>query len=125
MTMSVTTTERRGQLAMSRLAKISFAFVSAADGTASGTTPERYTGEVWRVVFAPGTGGSQPTNNFDVVVNDEDGYDILAGQGTNISNTAPSTVVSSLGAVVNDTLTLSVTNAGNTKSGTVIVYIKA
>ena len=124
MTMSVTATERVREEYGGRWQKVSFAFVSAAAGTASGVSSKRYTGEVVRAVFIPGTSGDQPTNAFDVTVTDADGYDILAGQGADISNAATTTVVASLGAVVYDVLTLNVTNAGDTKTGTVIVYVR-
>jgi len=125
MTMSVTPAVVQQQPGAFLYSKVSFAFVTASDGTAGGATTQSLTGELIRAVFVPGSGGSQPTNAFDVVVNDSDGYDVLAGQGANISNAAPTTVVSSLGAVFNSALTLAVTNAGDTKSGTIILYIKA
>lgn len=50
---------------------------------------------------------------------------MLMGAGADRSNASTEQVLaSSLGIVANDKLTLSVTNAGDTKSGTVILYIR-
>lgn len=120
MAMSVTITEKRH----TSVKKVKFVVVSAAGGTASGTTTYAYDGEVLRLVVVPASAGSQPTNAFDLVLNDADGYDILAGQGADLSNAAATTVVSSLGAIAGDTITLSATNMGDTKGATVYVYIR-
>ena len=104
--------------------KVKFAITSATGGTATGTTTESYTGEVKRLVVIPGTTTAQPTNAFDVVVNDEDGYDILAGKGADKSNAAATTIVASMGCVANDRITVSASNMGDVKQATVIVYLK-
>lgn len=118
--MAVTvTTKRRGNFA-----KVSFACTTDADGDATGSTTARFTGEVIRAVFVPAAGGTQPTNLFDVTVTDDDGYDILAGQGADLSNAAVTTKVASMGAVVNDVLTVVLENGGNAKQATVHVYLK-
>jgi hypothetical protein len=117
--MSCTITKKRHN----RLTKVSFACVSAAGGTASGTTTDKFSGEIVRAVFVPGTSGNQPTDNFDVVINDDDGYDALAGQGANLSNAAATTKVASMGAVVYDYLSIAVSNAGDTKQVTAHIYL--
>lgn len=104
--------------------KVKFVIKSATGGTATGTTSESYTGEVKRLVVVPGTTTSQPTNAFDIQINDEDGYDILAGQGADKSNAATTTIVASMGCVANDRLSLSASNMGDVKQATVIVYLK-
>ena len=96
--------------------KVKFAITSHTDGTAASETTSAYSGEVLRVVVIPASGGDQPTDLFDVEVQDEDGYDIVAGQGANLSNAATTTIVSSLGAIANDKMTVSATNMGNTKN---------
>jgi len=116
----VTTTEEK----QTWVKKVKFSIVSATDGTADATTSLDYTGEVVRLVASPGTTGSQPTNAFDVVVNDEDGYDILAAQGANLSNAAVTTIVASLGCIANDRMSVSVTNMGDQKSADIIVYLR-
>lgn len=119
--MPVTTTVRK----YGNFAKVTFACTTDADGNATGATLTRFTGAVVRCVFAPGVSGDQPTNAFDVTVLDGDSYDILAGQGADISNSAVTTKVDSMGAVVNDLLTVVLANGGNAKKVTVHVYIQS
>lgn len=104
--------------------KIKFEIVSATDGTATATSENAFSGEVLRAVFIPGTVALQPTDQFDVAVNDSDGYDILAGQGANLSNVNTTTVVASMGCVANDKLSLAASGMGDQNTATVIVYIR-
>lgn len=109
----------------STIKKVKFAWTSDAAGAADGTTTKAYTGEIIRLVTVPGTAGVQPTDLYDVVVNDEDTTDVLMGAGANRSNASTQQVLaSSLGVVANDKLALSITNAGNAKSGVVYLYIR-
>lgn len=107
-----------------RIQKVKIVAVSAADGTATGTSTHAYTGTIVRLVVVPDAGGTQPTDNFDFVINDEDGYDILAGNGANISNASATTVVSALGAIVQDKMTFDASNMGDSKGVTVYVYVE-
>jgi hypothetical protein len=109
--------------------KVKWTWVSAADGSVGAalvntTTSEVYNGAVLRAVFVPDAGGTQPSDNYDVQIQDEDTYDILAAQGDNLSHAAAVTKVASMGAVANDKLKLSITNAGDSKGGVVYVYIR-
>ena len=109
--------------------KIKFAWTSENGGGDAGkagaTTTGYYTGEIIRLVTIPNTAGTQPTDQYDVVVNDADSTDVLMGAGANRSNANTEQVLaSSLGCVVESPLTLAITNAGNAKTGTTIVYIR-
>lgn len=109
--------------------KIGWTWVSAADGTVgaalvNSTTTTAYNGAVLRAVFVPNAGGTQPDDDYDVEILDEDGYDILAAQGDNLSHAAAVTKVASMGAVANDKIKLSVTNAGAGKGGVVYLYVR-
>jgi len=104
------------------LKKVHFSWTSSAGGAADGSTTKAYNGVLVRAVFVPGA--TTPSDLYDVVLNDADGYDVLAGQGADRSSAAAETVVASMGAVANDKLTLGVTNAGDTKNGEVILYIR-
>lgn len=121
MAMSCTITEET----ISTVKKIKFVWVSAADGTASGTTTESYSGEIIRLVTIPGALALAPSDNYGVKVNDEDGTDVLmsAGQLRDTANTEQ-VLASSLGCVANDKLSLAITAAGDSKSGTVIIYVR-
>lgn len=104
--------------------KIKFVITSATDGSATATTTNAFSGEVLRFVSVPGAGGDQPTAAFDIAVNDADGYNILAGQGADLSNAATTTVVVNMGCVANDLLSLAATNMGDQNKATVYVYIR-
>lgn len=109
----------------STVKKIKFEWTSDAAGAADGATIKAYSGEVIRLVTIPGGGANQPTDLYDAVMNDEDNTDVFMGAGANRSNASTQQVLaSSLGCVANDKLSLSVTNAGNSKSGTVYLYIR-
>lgn len=114
---TVTTTEER----TGTIEEITFAWTSSAGGAADATTTYTYNGEVVRVLVVPG--GTTPSDLFDVVITDNNSVDVLYGQGANCSN-ASTTVIQGGGFVVNTKLTLAVTNAGNAKTGTIIVQVR-
>lgn len=119
---TVTVEEQR----IGRIHKVNFTWTSSAGGAADGVTTGSYNGEIVRAVQIPDSGGTQPTDQFDVVVNDADGADALVGLGANLSNAAQTskTAKDGLGAIANTPLTLAVTNAGNAKGGKTILYIR-
>lgn len=108
--------------------KVKFAWTSGTGGdvgAATKTSTNVFSGSIERLVTVPGTAGDQPTNLYDIVINDDDGNDVLMGAGANRSNAATEQVLaSSLGCIANDKLNLSITAAGDTKKGTVYVYIR-
>ena len=115
--------------------RIAWAWTSDASGNVTDATDIPVAGTLARVVFVPGTGGNAPTDLFDVTITDPAGIDVLSTQGANLSATVASeicpgiplkdgTTTSTVPRLVNDVLTLNVSNAGNTKSGTVILYFR-
>ena len=108
------------------LQRVKFAFTtSSSTGAADGATTRAITGVIERAVIVPNTSTTQPTDQWDVTITDEDGVDVLQGYGANLSN-AHTTVITGelLGACAHDLLTLGVTNAGNSKTGLVILYVR-
>ena len=104
--------------------KIAFDWTSDGSGDATGTTTNVFTGELLRLVTVP-DGVAAPTDNYDIVINDEDGTDVLIGAGADRDTANTEQVIaSSLGAVANDKLTIVVSNAGDTKSGVAYLYIR-
>lgn len=107
------------------------AWTSDAAGAVSGTLVY-VEGVIERVVFVPGTGGAQPTDLYDVVLNDVDGLDVLAAKGANLSNVNKTQVCPFIGdgtttdkpVAVAGALELVVAAAGNTKSGQVVLYAR-
>lgn len=109
------------------ITRVRFTWTSSSGGAADGATANYYAGEVIRVVQVPDSGGTQPSDAYDLTLLDDDGGDVLFGLGTNISNGAASQkhgVKDGLGAVAGSKLALHVTNAGDTKGGQTIVYLR-
>lgn len=114
--------------------KFSINWTSDASGDVSGTQTAYLSGVIARVAFVPGSGGSAPTNLYDVTLLDESGLDVLAGQGANLTTSASAvvpgvplkdgTTTSVHPCHIDDKLELRVANAGNAKSGTVILYLR-
>ena len=107
--------------------KVSWDWLGDGSGDADQLTTYAYSGEVVRVIQIPDTGATKPSATYDVVVNDQDGYDILSGRGANLSSVGTQFFergIHSLGAVANDTLNLVVSNCGTTGGGNTIVYIR-
>lgn len=118
---TVTTTEEL----LENVKKITFEWVSgngAEGGTASGTTTYTYTGLVLRVVTVP-DGTNAPDDNYDITLTDNDSVDIANAQLLNRSTSATQTVLASMGAVVQSTITINIENAGDDNEGICYVYI--
>lgn len=103
---------------------IKFEWTTAADGTCTQETTERYDGQVIFVCTDPGA--TAPTDNYDIALNDLNTVDVLAGAAANrdTANTEYITAKENLGAVANSTLTMEITNAGDSKIGTLYVWIR-
>jgi hypothetical protein len=110
----------------SGLFKISVAWTSSAGGAVSGNSFSVGAGALLQAKFVPGTAGTQPTDQYDVVVNDADSCDVVVGKGANLSNSAASLGVQNapLSYLMGGTLDVVVANAGNAKTGTVILLIQ-
>jgi len=121
MTESVTITEVSEKAGYS---KISYLYVTATDGTATGETLGDYTGRILYVISDPGA--TAPTEGWDFQIQNEDNYDLIKGAGTDRSASITEYLqgeTDGLGCAVREKLTLEVENGGNTKGGTVVVYI--
>lgn len=104
----------------------SIAWVSTAGGAVSGNALGISPGWIIGVQFVPDGGGTAPTTLYDVVLNDARGVDILLGGGADLSATLSHYVrlypefyhdgVAELDAVVS--------NAGNAKGGTILLWVR-
>lgn len=119
---SVTFTETRS----GSIKKIKAVWVSDdSAGTASGTTEFAYDGKLELLTTVPAAAGAAPTDNYDVTLTDSDGVNVLAGGGNDRDTANTEQVLgTSLGAVASSKLTLSIAAAGNSKGGTVYVYLR-
>ena len=120
---TVTTIE---QTTVGTIKRLKFTWVSSAGGAADATTAVPFDGDIICATFVPDGGGTQPTNLYDVTLLDADSVDVLNGLGANLSNAATVNKLKSDGllAVAGQTLTLSVTNAGNAKGGVVRLLLR-
>lgn len=118
----------------SDVVKHTFDWVSAADGTATLPSGLAVSGKIERVVIVP-SASAAPTTLYDATLTDANGIDVLAGQGANLSATVASSVcpgtplkdgttTSVTPTTVDGVLTLNISNAGDTKAGSVIVYVR-
>lgn len=120
MAMSVTTTE----VTHTSCKKVTFAWTSAAGGTASATTTATFDGDLIGMATIP-DGTAAPSDNYDITVSDANGHDVLLGQGANRATATTQYVAgTSLTGVSGSKLTLAVANAGDTKKGTVVLWIR-
>lgn len=118
---TVTTTEvRHGSVK-----KIVFAWVSGSGGeAATGSTTYGYDGEVIGLTTIP-SGAAAPTDDYDITVADAGGHDVLLGAGQNRDTVNTEHVArASLAGAADSILTITVTNAGNSKAGTAILYVR-
>ena len=117
-----------------RINRINLDWTSDSGGAATGTVSD-VCGTLLQVEFIPGTGGTQPTDLYDLTLTDDGGLDVLAGLGANLSNSTKTrktpgvsltdgTTTSVVPMVLcESTITLTVSNAGNAKTGTVRLYV--
>lgn len=113
---------------------VTWTWTCDASGNASGTDTKSITGTALRFVTKPTDG---PTDNYDIVVNDAQGVDIARGalanrDTTNAEEALPAAEVTinahtyaTFGTQFDGPLSMSVSNAGNAKSGVLIMYYRA
>lgn len=112
--------------------RVQLDWTSSTNGFVSKELSEYLRGRISRVVFTHGAGTEDA---YDVTLVDSSGVDVLGGQGSNVATNTiqsfmPYFTVSYGGQtnfypfVVNDILTLSVTNCGIEKTGSVILYLE-
>ena len=107
-----------------------------ATGAVSGTTA-KITGTLIKGVTDPGA--TAPTDNYDIVITDEESVNVLGNCVDDlvdrdtanteevyflVSNLAATDPAGNVHPVVCDALTIAVTNAGNSKTGQVILYYR-
>jgi hypothetical protein len=104
--------------------KYSIAWTSDASGNVNGSTIDLRRGRLRQVKYAPGTGGAQPTTGYNATLVDVDGVDLLSGGGATLSNAAATMVAPASPLFIeSQTVTPTITGAGNAKGGTLNLYI--
>ena len=101
-------------------------WTSDASGDVNGTTMAITRGFLIKVEIVPDAGGTQPTNLYDVKLQDENDVDLLSGNGQEQSNADADAIVfrAPIYHDADDDLELIVQNAGNAKGGTVYLWVQ-
>lgn len=114
--------------------KHTFSWVSDGSGNASVASGLPVSGAIERVVFIP-SASAAPSALYDVTLLDENGIDVLSGRGADRAASgnvalcpgtpmSDGTTTSTTKVVVDGILTLNVANAGASKAGSVVVYVR-
>jgi len=114
-------TVTKTEIQHAKVLEVKFAWTASAGGAADATSTYAYSGQIVECIIVPG--GATPSNLFDVVITDANSVDVLHGLGADCSNADTTVLAAGLGCVSNSVLTLAVTNAGNAKTGAVILHI--
>lgn len=101
-------------------------WTSTAGGAVSGNAFAVKRGHILQVKFVPGSGGTQPTDLYDITLTDEQSVDLLNAQGSNLSNATGLYLQFDppLWHDADNDLDLVVANAGASKTGTVYVWVR-
>lgn len=106
-------------------------------GAVSGTT-RNIVGSLIKAITDPGD--AAPTDNYDIAITDDYSVDVLTGSQSTLANRHTSTtqqvyfmlldaagtpLAQSLHPVVCSPLTVSITNAGNSKNGVLVLFYRA
>ena len=117
-TVTMTGTSTRGD------SRYVITWTSDAAGAVTGNAQTVKAGYLIQATLIPDSGGTQPTDLYDVTLVDESGLDLLAGQGANESNAAPHLLSFDPPIYNKDTLDLRITNAGNAKGGKLVLVVR-
>lgn len=129
----VVTTSDQG----AKITKYSVAWLSDAAGAVNGNTFDMKSGTMLLVAFVPGSGGDQPSDLYDVDLEDADNVSVFdngggTSIGANLSNALASHFVPLMGLNAvslfrrwhqGGPVELLVTNAGNANRGTVNIFV--
>jgi hypothetical protein len=100
-------------------------WTSSAGGAVSGNPVTLKAGHITQVELVPGSAGTQPTDLYDVLLNNANAVDFLIGGGANLSNATPKLLQINPPLYHNGSATfdLVISNAGNAKTGTIVITV--
>lgn len=94
-------------------------------GAVSGITTKYFDGRIIGVCTVPASGGDAPDDEYGLTVKDEDGVDLLLGNGAGREQAVTEYIAeASCAGIAQSKLTISITSAGAGKKGTVYIYIR-
>jgi hypothetical protein len=102
------------------------AWTSTSGGAVNGNQFRTIHGRVSQIRIVPGTGGTQPSDNYDVTLIDPAGIDLLNASGVDQSNSVGEYFMMDppIHVTTQNLLDLVITNAGSAKTGTVTVWVQ-
>ena len=107
------------------MARYTLDWASDASGDVNGTTTTLPIGYLVKVEIFPDAAGTQPTDLYDVQLQDAKDVDLLASAGTNQSIAASEVILFDPPIYIDDSgLELVVSAAGNAKGGIVYVWVR-
>lgn len=90
--------------------------------------PSKLSGYIVGIETIPGENGDKttdcPTALYDITLDDSYGYDLAGGSLANRSASVGEKVVSSQPIPIDSEITVSISAAGNSKKGRIIIYVK-
>ena len=96
----------------------------SATGAVSGDTSEVYSGRFIGLITVP-DGVDAPDADYDIAITDADGVDLLLGAGVDRhTSTTEFVAEAAMAGVAMSKLSIDVTNAGNSKKGTIYLLIR-
>lgn len=103
---------------------VTWTWTSDASGDVSGTDTKTLSGEAVKWVTNPGA--AAPTDDYDVVVNDEDSADVAVGvlADRDTANTEAAYPAANTYHAFDSKLSIVVSNAGNAKGGTLTMFYR-
>lgn len=109
------------------LVRHTIAWTSHATTDNATYTTTDISGTIERITFKPGA--TTPSDAYDATLLDDAGVDVFRGKGANLSNTTTLDVTVTDGSPVLPyatcgPLSLSVTNAGHSKTGTIWIFVR-
>ncbi len=119
--------EATSEQAHTSIRKVVFTWTSGGAGTATVTTVNPYDGQAIGLALIPSGGGTAPSASWSTTITDSMSHDILCGAGVNAGSASatvykgPTTAMCGAAA---SPLTLNVSAAGDSKAGTVVLYLR-
>lgn len=103
--------------------KYSLAWTSDAAGNVNANAFDIKRGRIHQLKYVPGSGGTQPTNNYVFALPDADGADLSSGGGA-LSNAAATVSEPAAKVFIEaQTITPTISAAGNAKTGRVDLIV--
>ena len=99
-------------------------WLSDGSGDVNGRAVRMEPGFLLHVETVPDSGGTQPDALYDLTLDDSDAVDVLDALAANLSQTTAKIFQMSTPLFIDDDLVPVITNAGNAKRGTIVIWMR-